>query len=89
MEKQDLIPVLEKAVLECGCTLVGIEDDGDNNFDVTISRPGGDVRMEDCEHVHRAVLDSFDRDVEDYALTVGSAGIPADEADEMLKSIKE
>jgi len=35
------------------------------------------------------VLAAFDRDVEDYALTVGSLGISREEADEILKTIKE
>ena len=64
-------------------------DDDDNVFDVTIDKPEGDVDLADCEYVHRAVLSEFDRNIEDYALTVGSAGIDASEADELLKTIKD
>lgn len=82
--------VLRKAAAERGCELVGLVfDDGDNVFDATIDRKDGDVCLDDCEYVHRAVLAAFDRDIEDYALTVGSAGIDAGEADELLKSINE
>ena len=49
----------------------------------------GDVQLADCEHVHRAILAAFDRNIEDYSLTVGSVGIDAEEADEMLKTINE
>lgn len=70
--------------------LVGLDfNDDDNVFDVTIDKEGGDVDLDDCEYVHRAVLSAFDRNVEDYALTVGSVGIPAEEADELLKTVKE
>ena len=36
--------------------------------------------------VHRAVLAAFDRDIEDYALTVSSVGISAEEADALLSN---
>ena len=48
-----------------------------------------DVNLGDCESVHRAVLAAFDRDVEDYALTVGSAGISGAEADALLKEMED
>ena len=50
---------------------------------ITIDKEGG-ADLADCEYVHRAVLAAFDRDIEDYALTVGSAGISSEEADQML-----
>ena len=50
---------------------------------------GSAVELADCGYVHRAVLTAFDRNIEDYALTVGSVGIDAAEADEMLQTIKE
>lgn len=85
-----MLKVLEKAIAERGCTLVELEfDDDDNVFVVTIDKENADVELADCEYVHRAVLDAFDRNVEDYSLTVTSLGIDAAEADEMLKTIKE
>ena len=87
MEKFELQPVLEKAAAERGCTIVDIVLDDDNNIDVTIDKPSG-ADLTDCEYVHRAVLAAFDRDIEDYALTVGSAGISAEEADAMLANEK-
>lgn len=79
-----------KAAAERGCRLVEIDfNDDDNVFEVTIDKTGSPVDLGDCEYVHRAVLAAFDRDVEDYALTVGSLGIGAEEADEILKTIEE
>ena len=89
MEKTELQPVLEKAAAERSCRIVEIIADDDNNFDVTIDKDGGAVNLGDCEYVHRAVLAAFDRDVEDYALTVGSAGISGAEADALLKDMEE
>ena len=90
MDRTEFEKVVEKAVAERGCSLVDIMfNDDDNVFEVTIDKAGADVGLADCEYVHRAVLAAFDRNVEDYALTVGSVGIDAAEADEMLQTIKE
>lgn len=90
MEKELFYQVVETAAKERGLVVADIKfDDDDSVFEVTIDRPEGDVDLADCEHVHRAVLAAFDRDVEDYSLTVTSVGIDAAEADEMLKSTNE
>lgn len=82
--------VVTLAANERGCELVELMlNDDDNVFEVVIDRKDGNVDLGDCEYVHRAVLAAFDRNIEDYALTVGSAGIDAAEADEMLKTINE
>ena len=82
--------VVTLAATERGCELLELMlNDDDNVFEVVIDRKDGNVDLGDCEYVHRAVLAAFDRNIEDYALTVGSAGIDAAEADEMLKTINE
>ncbi len=82
--------VVTLAATERGCELVELMlNDDDNVFEVVIDRKDGNVDLGDCEYIHRAVLAAFDRNIEDYALTVGSAGIDAAEADEMLKTINE
>ena len=90
MNKAELTGVLEKAASERGCKVVDLMfNDDDNVFEVTIDRlDGSGVDLADCEYVHRAVLAAFDRNVEDYALTVGSVGIGSEEADEMLDTIE-
>ena len=82
--------VVTLAATERGCELVELMlNDDDNVFEVVIDRKDGNVDLGDFEYIHRAVLAAFDRNIEDYALTVGSAGIDAAEADEMLKTINE
>lgn len=89
MEKEKLENVIVKAASERDCRMVELTfNDDDNVFEVTIDKveAGSPVDLQDCEYVHRAVLKAFDRDVEDYALTVSSLGISAEEADRMLGS---
>ena len=89
MVKEQLMNVLSAAAVERGCKVVGLVfNDDDNIFDVTIDKEDSSpVDLADCEFVHRAVLAAFDRNIEDYALTVGSVGIDPEEADEMLETI--
>ena len=90
MEKEQLLAVLREAALSRGCTLVDLDfNDDDNIFTATIDREDGDITLEDCETVHRAVLKAFDRNIEDYSMTVTSRGIDAAEADRMLETIKD
>ena len=90
MQREEFDKVVAKAAQERGCSVVAVDfDDYDNVFEVTLDKESAPVDLEDCEYVHRAVLEAFDRNIEDYALTVGSLGIGAEEADEILKTIQE
>lgn len=89
MDRILLNKVVDEAALERGLSVVGFEyDDDDNIIEVTLDKEEGSVSLDDCEFVHRAVLANFDRDVEDYSLTVSSRGISGAEADELLKTIE-
>ncbi len=90
MNRAEFEAVLGKAVAERECKLVELSfNDDDNVFEITIDRESSPVELADCEYVHRAILAAFDRNVEDYSLTVSSAGLSPEEADEILKTIKE
>jgi len=75
MKKEDI----EKAVIETvesrGCFLVEVTVSKDNDIEVIIEKEVGDVDWEDCAAIDRTVHAAFDQDVEDYALTVSSAGL--------------
>lgn len=87
MEKSELLNVLEQAAAQRGCVIADLDfNDDDNVFFVTIDKPSEGVDIADCEYVHRAVLAAFDRNIEDYSLTVSSVGISAEEADEILRT---
>lgn len=82
--------VVETASRERGCKVLDIDfNDDDNIFEVVLGKDGASVDLSDCEFVHRAVLAAFDRNVEDYSLTVGSQGMDAAEADAMLRDMTE
>lgn len=89
MDESKLRQVIEAAAAGRGCFVADATIDDDNNIEVIIGREGSPVDLQDCESVHRAVLKAFDRDIEDYALTVSSQGISAEEADAMLKETTE
>jgi len=89
MDETKLKQVIEAAAAGRGCFVADATLDDDNNIEVIIGKEAGPVDLQDCEYVHRAVLKAFDRDIEDYALTVSSQGISAEEADSMLKDTTE
>ncbi|MCR5561668.1 MAG: hypothetical protein K6F58_07650 [Bacteroidales bacterium] len=84
MDEAKLRLVAEAAAKQRGCTIAALVMDDDNNIELSIDRADAPVELQDCEAVHRAVLAAFDRDVEDYALTVSSVGISPEEADRIL-----
>lgn len=90
MDRKEFDAVIAGAAAQRECTVVEIRfDDDENVFEVIIDREDGSVDLADCEFVHRAVLAAFDRNVEDYSLTVSSKGLSSEEADELLKTINE
>ncbi len=66
--------------------LVDIEITKDNDITITIERHQGPVKVEDCVAIDRMVGAAFDRDIEDYSLTVTSAGL--DQAFKVLDQYK-
>lgn len=75
MDKGKIIDAVRPAVTARGCFLVDAAVTKDNEVTLTIERETGTVEMEDCVAIDRAFHDLFDQDMEDYALTVTSAGL--------------
>ncbi|MBQ9819252.1 MAG: ribosome assembly cofactor RimP [Bacteroidales bacterium] len=75
MDRQQIIGKVTEAVGQAGCFLVDVTVSKDNDVVIVIEKETGSVDLEDCEAVNDAFLAAFDRDVEDYALTVTSAGL--------------
>ena len=75
MKKDQIIKAVETAVAERGCFLVDVTVSKDNDIEVIIEKEQGDVDWEDCSAIDKVVHEAFDQDVEDYALTVSSAGL--------------
>ncbi len=89
MKKEQIIQAVEQAVAERGCFLVEVTVSKDNDIEVIIEKVEGVVDWEDCAALDKVVHEAFDQDVEDYALTVSSAGLdrPFKVAKQYLKAI--
>lgn len=75
MIKEQITKAVEPAVEERGCFLVEVSVSPDNDIEIVIEKEVGDVDWEDCSAIDRVMHEAFDQDVEDYALTVSSAGL--------------
>jgi len=74
IDKTALEQVINQALEGSKMFLVTLKVSKDNIIDVELDSDE-DITIDDCVAVNNAVLDAFDRDVEDYELTVGSYGI--------------
>lgn len=75
MDKKTITGKIEEAVARRGCFLVDVTVSKGNEIVLTIEKDSGSVDLGDCTAVNDAFLAAFDKDVEDYALTVTSAGL--------------
>ena len=75
MNKEQIIKAVETAVEERGCFLVEVTVSKDNDIEIVIEKDEGVVDWEDCAAIDKVMHEAFDQDVEDYALTVSSAGL--------------
>ena len=75
IDKQQVISIAEKWLnTKEGYFLVDVDVTPDNRIVVEIDQAEG-VWIDDCVDLSRFIESSLDRDVEDYELEVGSAGI--------------
>ena len=75
MEKELILKSIEPAVKERGCFIVDVTVSKDNDVVLTVEKEVGEVDLEDCIALNDTFLAAFDKDVEDYSLTVTSAGL--------------
>lgn len=75
MNKEEIAKKMEEAIAQRGCFLVDVTVGKENDIVLTIEKDSGSVELDDCSAVNDAFLAAFDKDVEDYALTVTSAGL--------------
>ena len=76
VSKHDITAAVQAALNENqNLFLVDVKVSADNVVDVEIEAKDGSVTIDDCVAVNNRVLADVDRDIEDYELTVGSAGL--------------
>lgn len=74
IDKTALTQVINDALEGTTMFLVELKVSHDNIIDVALDSMDS-INIDDCVMVNNAVLNAFDRDIEDYELTVGSYGI--------------
>ena len=57
------------------CFLVDVAVSRENDVELVIESEEGTVSLDDCVELSRKFEEKFDREKEDYSLTVGSAGL--------------
>ena len=74
IDKSELINVINAALDGSDIFLVDVTVSRDNNIVVEIDSDEN-VSIDDCTKLTKAIEEKFDRDIEDYELEVGSAGL--------------
>ena len=75
MKISDITDAIGGEIVARGCFLVDISISKDNDIILTIESENGKIELDDCVSLSRFFETKFDREVEDYSLTVSSAGL--------------
>ena len=75
MDTALIVKEMEPEVAKRGCFITDVSVSADNDIVIAIESEEGIVDMEDCVAVSEKFQEIFNRDIEDYALTVTSAGL--------------
>lgn len=76
IDKQLLLKTVADAIEGTELFVVDVRVSPDNNIVVEVDSPNG-IDIDTCAAITRKIESVFDRDVEDYELEVGSAGLTA------------
>jgi ribosome maturation factor RimP len=75
MNVTDIKDAINSEIVARGCYIVDVAVSKDNDIEITIESEEGIVELDDCVAISRAFEAMFDREKEDYSLTVTSAGL--------------
>lgn len=75
MNISEIIDAIGAEIVARGLYIVDINISKDNDIELTIESEDGVVELDDCVTVSRFFESCFDREKEDYSLTVTSAGL--------------
>ena len=75
MKVSDIIDAIGGEIVARGCFIVDILVSKDNDIVLTIESENGKIELDDCVSLSRFFETKFDRETEDYSLTVSSAGL--------------
>ena len=75
IKTSDIIEAVGGEIVARGCFIVDVSVSKDNDIFLTIESENGKIELEDCVSLSRFFETKFDREAEDYSLTVSSAGL--------------
>ena len=75
MNVSEIKDALQSELVARGCFLVDVSVSKDNDIVVTIESEEGKIELDDCVALSRYFETQFDREREDYSLTMTSAGL--------------
>ena len=75
IKTSDIIDAIGGEIVARGCFIVDVSVSKDNDIVLTIESENGKIELDDCVSLTRYFETKFDREVEDYSLTVSSAGL--------------
>ncbi|MBR5013193.1 MAG: ribosome assembly cofactor RimP [Bacteroidales bacterium] len=75
MKISDILDAIGGEIVARGCFIVDVSVSKDNDIVLTIESENGKIELDDCVSLSRYFETKFDREVEDYSLTVSSAGL--------------
>ena len=75
MNVSEIIDAISSEIVARNCFIVDVTISKDNDVEITIESENGCVELDDCVSVSRFFETMFDREKEDYSLTVTSAGL--------------
>ena len=75
MNVSGIIDAINDEIVARGCFIVEVSVSKDNDILLTIESENGNIELDDCVSLSRYFETKFDREAEDYSLTVSSAGL--------------
>ncbi|MGM9762933.1 MAG: ribosome assembly cofactor RimP [Candidatus Cryptobacteroides sp.] len=75
MNVSDIIDAIGAEIVARNCFIVGVSVSADNDVEIIIESEDAEIELDDCVEISRVFESRFDRNVEDYSITVSSAGL--------------
>ena len=75
MKISEIVDAMQEEIVARNCFIVEINSSPDNDVEIVIESEDGTVTLDDCVELSRIFEEKFDREKEDYSLTIGSAGL--------------
>ena len=86
IKTSDILDAIGGEIVARGCFIVDVSVSKDNDIVLTIESENGKIELDDCVSLTRYFETKFDREIEDYSLTVSSAGL--DQPFKVLKQFR-